>query len=160
MPSELTSRGFGAIFIVVGIATALSGAGCCVRVATSICNQTSRDIVLTVQQPPGAPVTARIPAGCSRVCDGVMPSEDAQRRQQWEVFDGQRHLFFTDLEPIAALPDDFVSSSRFTSDFPCERVTRHVRFMDDGVIEAVRVVGSTHSQPAGFPIHPARETTP
>jgi hypothetical protein len=70
----------------------------------------------------------------------------------WIVTDGQLRFTFADVSPIAAMPDAFISRSRFTSDFPCRRVTQHVRLDSDMTIHAVRVLGYTDREPPEFPI--------
>ncbi len=51
------------------------------------------------------------------------------------------------------MPSQFISGSRFTRDFPCKRITRHVRIAPDMTIHAMRVIGYTESEPTFFPIH-------
>ena len=82
-----------------------------------------------------------------------MPAALDGATDSWSITDGQARFTFADVSPIATMPDQFVSRSRFTSDFPCKRVTRHVRIAPDMTIQAVRVIGYTESQPAQFPIH-------
>jgi hypothetical protein len=131
-----------------------------VRVATCIRNDSGRDVTVTIDRPPDSSETVRIPAGRPRTVDGVFAGADPQRQQRWHIDDGERRLLVSDVSPIATLPDDFVSSSRLTSDFPCNRVTRHVRLTAGGDVEANATWGRKRPQPAGFPIHPVEEPSP
>jgi len=81
-----------------------------------------------------------------------MPRSLDGAADSWTVSDGQSRFVFVDVSPIATMPDAFVSSSRLTGDFPCKRVTQHVRLAPDMTIQAVRVIGYTATQPAPFPI--------
>ena len=81
-----------------------------------------------------------------------MPSLAGFAPDCWIVSDGQSRFTFADVSPIATMPSPFTSSSRFTRNFPCNRITKHVRIASDMTIHAVRVVGYTDSEPATFPI--------
>jgi hypothetical protein len=94
--------------------------GCCVGVVAKVRNDTGKEISLTeinAGQIPILPVT--IPAGSSRICSGVM--SDAS----WIVSDGKSKFVFNDVSPIGTMRGRSRTDSRFTSMFPCNRVTQH-----------------------------------
>jgi hypothetical protein len=127
--------------------------GCCIGFTTSVRNESGRDIQLTVMRHSQQTETVTIRASSTARCRGVMPTVPEGTPDSWLVSDGQSRFTFADVSPIATMPKRFVSSSRFTSAFPCKRVTQHVRIAQDMTIYAVRVIGYTESQPAQFPIH-------
>jgi hypothetical protein len=127
---------------------ALFVSGCCVGTVTKVRNKTGREIFLTVinaNQNPAPPVT--VPAGSSHTCSGVML--DAS----WIVSDGKSQYVFNDVSPIGTMRGRSRTESRFTSMFPCNRVTQHVELETNMVIYAVGGVGQEIPQPLGFPIH-------
>src|SRR5262249_14343238 len=131
----------------------LALSGCCTGIATSVRNESGRDIQLTLVSHLQGTQTVTIRASATARCSGVMPAFRDGTTDSWIIADGQSHFRFADVSPIATMPKQFISSSRFTSDFPCNRITQHVRIASDMTIHAVRVIGYTESQPAQFPIH-------
>jgi hypothetical protein len=125
--------------------------GCCVGFTAKVRNETGRDLRLTVVRHSGQSDAVTIRAGTAARVAGVMPHLDWSP-DSWVIADGQSRFTFADVSPIAAMPDAFISSSRFTSMFPCRRVTQHVRVASDLSIHAVRVIGYTDKEPAPFPI--------
>ncbi len=135
----------------IALATLLLS-GCCVRMAAKVRNETGRDVRLMVVRHSGQTDVVAIKAGSSALVAGVMPHLDWSP-DFWVVTDGQARFTFGDVSPIASMPEAFISGSRFTSDFPCRRVTQHVRLASDMTIHAVRVIGYTDKEPPLFPIH-------
>jgi hypothetical protein len=120
---------------------------CCVGMVTKVRNKTDKEISLTVidgNQNPAPPVT--IPAGSSRLCSGVW------LHASWIVSDGKSQFVFNDVSPIGTMLGKSRTESRFTSMFPCNRVTQHVELETNMAIYAVGGVGQKISQPPGFPI--------
>jgi hypothetical protein len=131
--------------------------GCCINISTSVRNETSKDIFLTVISQSQQVETVTIHPLSTGRCGGVSPALAGFPPDSWIISDGQTRFTFADVSPIATLPSAFVSSSRFTRYFPCKRVTKHVRLASDMTIHAVRVIGYTESEPAPFPIHYTRK---
>ncbi|MSR65948.1 MAG: hypothetical protein EXS24_01060 [Pedosphaera sp.] len=131
---------------------ALMVTGCCTSITTSVRNESGRDIQLTVMRRLEPTETVKIRAASTGRCKGVMSSHPGFAPDFWIVSDGQSRFTFSDVSLIATLPSRFVSSSRFTRDFPCKRVTQHVRITPEMTIHAVRVIGYTESEPTEFPI--------
>lgn len=127
--------------------------GCCTSFTTSVRNESGRDIQLTVMRRLQQTETVTIRAPSTGRCGGVMPRALDGTADSWVISEGQARFTFADVTPIATMPKQFVSRSRFSSNFPCQRITQHVRIAPDMSIHAVRVVGYTESQPAQFPIH-------
>jgi len=134
------------------MATAVMLTGCCTNIATSVRNESGRDIQLTLIHLSQQTETVTIHAGSTGRCKGVIPSHPSYSPDSWIISDGQSRFIFSDVSPIATLPSPFVSRSRFTRDFPCNRVTRHVRITSNMTIHAARVIGYTKLEPAPFPI--------
>lgn len=132
---------------------ALTIGGCCTSFTTAVRNETGRDVQFTMMGRSHQTETITIRASSTGRCRGVMPATLDGTTDSWVISDGQSRFTFADLSPIATMPKQFVSSSRFTSNFPCKRVTQHVRIARDMTIHAVRVIGYTELQPAQFPIH-------
>jgi hypothetical protein len=126
--------------------------GCCIHITTAVRNETGKNVTLIIHRYSGQAETLAIRAGAKARCGGVMPRSLDGAADSWTVSDGQSRFVFVDVSPIATMPDAFVSSSRLTGDFPCKRVTQHVRLAPDMTIQAVRVIGYTATQPAPFPI--------
>jgi hypothetical protein len=155
--SDGKAAGYAGRYLISAIALAiLFLSGCCVRVAASVRNETGRDIRLTIVRYSGETNTVEIKAGSAALVAGIMPNLDWPP-DSWVVTDGQAVFTFADVSPIAAMPDAFISRSRFTSDFPCRRVTQHVRIASDMTIHAVRVIGYTKIEPVSFPIRCANK---
>jgi hypothetical protein len=127
--------------------------GCCISNSTSVRNETGKDILLTTVNQAKQTETVMIRAKATGRCSGVWPALPDQPPESWAISDGKSRFTFADVSIIATLPDQFVSSSRFTRDFPCNRITRHVRIAPDMTIHAVRVIGYTEWEPPSFPIH-------
>lgn len=127
--------------------------GCCVNISTSVRNETDENLILTHIGPFQQFGTVIIRAHSTRRCDGILPAVPGKSPDSWIITDGQSQFTYTNVSPIASMPDKFVSSSRFTSEFPCNRFTRHVAITPDMAIHAVRVIGYTESEPSPFPIH-------
>jgi hypothetical protein len=127
-------------------------AGCCTGVVTSVRNESGRDIRITILTATGQSNTVLVHPGRTAICDGVWSKNS---RDTWIVSDGTAESKFPDVSSIATLPNKFVSASRFTKDFPCNRVALHVGITPDLTIEARRAIGYTESQPEGFPIRPS-----
>ncbi|HEY1717547.1 MAG TPA: hypothetical protein VGH42_04535 [Verrucomicrobiae bacterium] len=126
---------------------ALCGNGCCVGTVTKVRNNTGKEISLSVinaGQIPALPVT--IPAGSSRICSGVMMDTS------WVVSDGKSKFVFNDVSPIGTMRGKSRTESRFTSMFPCNRITQHVEVETNMAIYAVGGVGQEIPQPPGFAI--------
>lgn len=127
--------------------------GCCTSITTVVRNGTGRDITLTMSRHSGPTETIAIRTGSKGRVRGVMPPGLDGSTDSWTVSDGRSAFIFADVSPIAIMPHAFISSSRFTRDLPCKRITQHVRLAPDMAIHAVRVIGYTESEPAAFPIH-------
>jgi hypothetical protein len=127
--------------------------GCCVSSSTSVRNETGRDIHLIVYHGSQALEGVTIRASSTGKCGGITAGADGMSADSWVVTAGRERFTFADVSPIATLPGAFTSSSRFTGDFPCKRITRHVRLASDMTIHADRVLGYTESEPSQFPIH-------
>jgi hypothetical protein len=137
------------------IVSALVFTGCCTSVTTAVRNGTDRDITLTMSGHLRPPETVVIRAGAKGRVTGVVPPSPyhSDAADSWAISDGHSVFLFADVTPIATMPRAFISSSRLTRDFPCVRVTQHVRLAPDMTVHAVRVIGYTASEPAPFPIH-------
>jgi len=133
--------------------TVLMFTGCCTSISTSVRNETGRDIHLTAVWRSQQVESVTIHAKSTGRCSGVMPAFPGQPPESWIISDGQSRFTFADVSPIGSMPSRFISSTRFTRDFPCKRVTQHVRIAADMTIHAVRVIGYTDSEPAPFPIN-------
>ena len=138
------------------VMSALLLPGCCIRVTTVVRNGTGSDITLTMCRQPKPPETVAIRAGAKKRVSGVMPRSLDGAADSWMVSDGRSVFTFADVSPIAAMPGAFTSSSRLTRDFPCKRLTQHVRLAPDMTIHPVRVIGYTAHEPVPFPIHYTR----
>jgi hypothetical protein len=136
------------------LAVIICTGGCCVHLVTSVRNETGRDVLLAWNHGTNETSSVAIPFGKTRTTCGVVGSP---ADESWIIFDGQTRYVFSDLSAIAKLPDDFVSSSRFTSDFPCLRVTRHVGLSSNMTICAGGHIRPAVPQPPGFPIHFTKE---
>jgi len=146
------------LFLLVAV---ICSSGCCVNLVTSVRNETGRDVLLTWNHGSGETGLVAILAGKTRTACGIIGSlPGSPADTSWIVFDGQTRYEFSDLSAIAKLPDDFVSSSRFTSDFPCLRVTRHVGLSSNMLIYAGGHIRPAIPQPPGFPIHFTKEQKP
>ena len=128
----------------------LMATGCCVTPSTRVRNETDKILKLTTYWQSQQIETVTIPARSTGRCVGVMP---IQPPTSWVISDGQSRFIFTNVSPIAVMPSEFVSNSRFTSNFPCKRFTQHVSIASDMTIHAMRVIGYTESEPPAFPIH-------
>ena len=136
------------------VALAICGNGCCVGFATKVRNHTGREISITVIHPGQIPSTpVPIPAGASGICDGVIAGES------WIVSDGQSRFCYNELSPIGAMRGPSRTESRFTSLFPCNRITQHVAIESNMAIYAVSSSGRKIPQPAGFPIYCTKTNT-
>jgi hypothetical protein len=135
------------------VACLLLLSGCCTEICTSVRNETGKDVNLTLLRNAKEVETVMIRARSAAECGGIMPPLPGTPPDSWIVRDEHARFTFEDVSPIASMPGAFVSSSRFTSIFPCKRVTRHVALTGDMTIQAERVVGYTKSQPEPFPIH-------
>jgi len=144
-------RGIMCILLPV-LATTLMLTGCCVSISTSVRNETGRDIRLTLVRQSQQVETVMIRASSTGRCTGVIPALPGLSPDSWIISDGQSQFTFANVSSIATLPGPFISSSRFTRDFPCRRITQHVSLAPDITIHAVRVIGYTESEPAQFPI--------
>ena len=127
--------------------------GCCTSITTSVRNESGRNIQLTIVRNSQKIETITIRASSTGKCAGVMPTHTGFPPDSWIISDGQSQFTYSDVSPIATMPDRFISSSRFTRDFPCNRIIKHVGLASDMTIHAVRVIGYTESEPAQFPIH-------
>lgn len=127
--------------------------GCCVNIATSVRNETGKDIRVTVVRQSEQVETVTIRASSTGRCSGVMPALSGLSPDSWIISDGQSRFTYIDVSPIATMPSRFISSSRFTRVFPCKRFTQHVAITPEMTIHAVRVIGYTESEPSPFPIH-------
>jgi|SRR5208282_3902653 len=137
--------------------SALMLTGCCTSIITSVRNESGRDLTLTVFRHLGQTETLAIRAGARGRCGSVMPRSLDGSADSWTVSDGRSQFVYADVSPIATMPGAFISSSRFTGDFPCRRIAQHVRLAPDMAIHAVRVIGYTASEPAPFPIQFSRK---
>jgi hypothetical protein len=127
--------------------------GCCISLKTSVRNETGKNITITFLRGSNQVENITIPAASTSLCSGVIPTIPGSPPESLIISDGQMQYTFADVSAIAMLPRRFVSSSRFTSDFPCKRFTTHVRIASDMTIHAVRVIGYTESEPSPFPLH-------
>jgi hypothetical protein len=139
-------------FLPAMIMPALLLTGCCASFKTAVRNGSGRDIVLTISRRSGPTETVPIRAGAKGRVRGVMPRSLDGSADSWVVSDGHSVFVFADVSPIATMPRAYISSSRFTRDFPCKRITQHVRFTPEMTIHAVRVIGYTAHEPFPFPI--------
>jgi hypothetical protein len=138
--------------LALAIIAATTLTGCCVCTATSVRNETGKDIQLTVIQGSQPVETVMVRASTTGICRGSFPLWPGNRSDSWIIVVGKSCYTFTNVSLIATLPDRFVSHSRFTRDFPCSRVARHVSVASDMTIHATRVIGYTESQPPLFPL--------
>ena len=127
--------------------------GCCVNISTSVRNETDENLILTHIGQFQQFGTVMIRAHSTGRSDGILPAESGKSPDSWVISDGRSKFNYTNVSPIASMPRAFVSRSRFTSDFPCNRITYHVAITPDMAIHAVRVIGYTESEPSPFPIH-------
>lgn len=93
--------------------------GCCVTSLTSVRNETHKDLSLSVVRQSEQVETVMIRASSTGRCGGLMLNVPDQPAVSWIISDGQSRFIYADVSPIATMPGPFVSSSRFTSDFPC-----------------------------------------
>lgn len=70
----------------------------------------------------------------------------------WIVSDSEVRYIFSDVSAIYHLRSQYVSSSRFTSDFPCKRITRWVAFVPRNELWAARRGDPDDKQPVPFPL--------
>jgi hypothetical protein len=70
----------------------------------------------------------------------------------WIVSDGKSQFVFDDVSPIGTMRGKSRTESRFTSMFPCNRVTQHVELETNLAIHAVGGFGQEIPQPPDFPI--------
>lgn len=77
----------------------------------------------------------------------------ARMKTKWIIFDGTSEYIFDDVSPVGAMRGRSRTESRFTSMFPCNRVTQHVKLETNMVINAVGGAGQEIPQPDGFPLH-------
>ena len=149
---KLNFRRFGMF-----LAFLLFCSGCCVGIVTKVKNNTGKEISITVIQPLGKPSSpVIIPAGTSRICNGVIPGDTGvyvKAEISWIISDGKSQFLFDNVSPIGAMRGASRTESRFTSMFPCNRVTQHVELETNMVIYAVGGVGCEIPQPPGFPIY-------
>jgi len=134
-------------------AVAITLTGCCTAIRTSVYNGTGQEIQLTLMRE-GKPIeTVKVSGASPGLLRGIMPKLPGNRPDSWVVSSGTNRFTFSDISLVATMPRGFISRSRFTRDFPCSRVTQHVRIAPDMTIHAVPVIGPAGSQPPLFPIH-------
>jgi hypothetical protein len=81
-----------------------------------------------------------------------MPHHAEVAPDSWIITDGRFRFTFADVSAVATMPGAFVSRSRLTRDFPCLRVTQHLKLAPDMTIHALRVIGYTDKEPPKFPL--------
>lgn len=127
--------------------------GCCTAIRTSVYNGAGQTVQVTLVHD-GKPLEAiKVRAASVGLLRGVMLFPGDTMPDSWLVSSGTNCFIFSDVSAIASMPRRFISSSRFTRDFPCNRVTQHVRIAPDMTIHAARVIGYTESEPPQFPIY-------
>ncbi|HSY18563.1 MAG TPA: hypothetical protein VK815_09530 [Candidatus Acidoferrales bacterium] len=146
------------IFPVLALIVCTSG--CCVGLATKVRNETGKDVLVTVVDPTGHRTSTAVPAGMSRQCGSIINLGKDEHFSL--VVSNEQSLFtFADASAIGRLPDAFMTRSRFTSDFPCLRITRYIKITDSMAIYAggyaAGFASDTVSQPPGFPIRFSEE---
>ena len=132
---------------------AMLASGCCIRSVTSVHNVTGRDVGLTVIREGAHAETLTLGPGAS-----VLIDEFTSGRPSAFIFaDAGFSYTFTDISAVQQLPSRYVSSSRFTSDFPCKRVTRWVALVPKDELWAARFGDPTDAQPQPFPLRPSKK---
>jgi hypothetical protein len=127
--------------------------GCCIRSVTSVHNVTGWDVSLTVIREGAHPETLALGSDAS-----VLIDEFTSGRPTAFVFtDGKFSYTFTDISAVQQLPSRYVSSSRFTSDFPCKRITRWIALVPKDELWAARFGDPTDAQPQPFPLRPSKK---
>ncbi|MBW8864835.1 MAG: hypothetical protein JF609_07920 [Verrucomicrobia bacterium] len=141
------------LFLVLSLIVCTSG--CCINLATKIRNETGKDILITMVDPSGHLVSTAVPAGMTRLCGGIM-NLGKKERFSLVVSNWQSQFIYADVSAIGSLPETFTTSSRFTSDFPCLRITRYIKLSDGMLIYAGGYAAGYKNddvpQPTGFPI--------
>jgi hypothetical protein len=130
--------------------------GCCVRRVTNLHNVTGRNVILTVVRDGGHKDSIALRPGSSTLIDDFIA---AGRPVAWVVADSEVHYTFSDISAFEYLPSRHVSSSRFTSDFPCRRITRWIALVPKDELWAARFSDPTDEQPLPFPLRPSKKAS-
>ena len=140
------------IILVSVLVSGLLLGGCCVGLRTSVRNGSGSNLTLVMTGRLHPRETVALPISKTVLCGGVLPTMPGETSEVWIISDGKSQFTYTNISLIGDMPGAFVSSSRFNSDWPCLRVTRHVAITPDMAIHAERVIGYTKREPEGFPI--------
>jgi hypothetical protein len=132
---------------------ALLASGCCIRSVTSVHNVTGRDVNLTVVRERGQDETLMLRPHASVLIDEFASS----RPSAFVITDSGFRYTFADISAVQELPSRYVSSSRFTSDFPCKRITRWIAIVPKDELWAARFGDPTGAQPKPFPLRPSKK---
>jgi hypothetical protein len=146
------------IRLILILALAASTSGCCVGFATKVQNKSGKDLWITMGYTPEADSLVQpvmIPSGSFRLCSGVIAAPGFTNR--CVISDDHFKYVYADVSPIGNLKWPLVSSSRFTSSFPCLRFTHHIQVDTNMSLRAVGLLGKYVPQPSGFPIRFTRK---
>jgi hypothetical protein len=130
----------------------LSVNSCCIRTVTSVHNLTGREVSLAVVRDGGNEETLPLSPDASVLIDDFAGG----RPTALVVTDRAFRYTFHDNSLVQGLPRRYVSSSRFTSDFPCKRITRWIALLPKDELWAARFGDPTDAQPLPFPLLPAK----
>lgn len=138
------------------LALVLLISGCTAPVVTNIRNDTGREIsvntgIVAIGKM-GQRQTMKIRPGASGNCIYGDTYFDDKDSSTWFVSDGVSKYTFVDVKPIMAMPEELITESWFTTDFPCRRWTLYVRLDTNMMIYAVDPLGRKFRQPEHFPI--------
>jgi len=139
--------------LLLPVLLALLTGGCCIRSVTSVHNVTGRDISLTVVRDGGHDETLSLRSDASVLIDEFTSG----RPTAFVVADSGFRYTFADISAMQQLPSRYVNSSRFTSDFPCKRITRWIAFVPKDELWAARFGRPTDEQPHPFPLQPSKK---
>lgn len=139
--------------LLLPLLLALLTGGCCIRSVTSVHNVTGRDVSVTVVREGGRDETLALKSDGSILIDEF----NRGRPTAFVVTDSGFRYTFADISAVQQLPSRYVSSSRFTSDFPCKRITRWVALVPKDELWAARFGDPTDAQPQPFPLGPSKK---
>ena len=144
---------FTRVRLLLPLLLVLLVSGCCTRSVTGVHNSTGRDVDLTVVREGEHDKTLALRSDASVLIDEFAGS----RPTAFVVTDGGFRYTFADISAAQQLPSHYVSSSRFTSDFPCRRITRWIAIVPKDELWAARFGDPTDAQPKPFPLYPSKK---
>jgi hypothetical protein len=122
---------------------------------TSVHNVTGSDVSLTVIREGAHAETFALRPDASVLIDEFAGGKPIA----FVLADAGFSYTFNDISAVQQLPSPYVSSSRFTSDFPCKRITRSVALIRKGELWAAKFGDPTDAQPKPFPLRPSKKET-